>query len=186
MRQLLLIRHCQSSGQDPDAALTEIGPKQAEALAGFLSDYPIDRIVSSSYKRAQQSIEPFAAKVGLPIHLDHRLIERTLSGSPIDNWREVVRDSFGDLELRVPGGESAREVLDRGWDAITELIDGGHRFPIAAAHGNLLSLILNSLDPNFGYDGWESLSNPDVFALKEADDGRLVFERLWSEWPRAA
>ena len=110
-------------------ALTEIGRKQAEVLAGFLSDYPIDRIVSSSYTRAQQSIEPFAAKVGLPIHLDHRLIERTLSGSPIDNWREVVRDSFGDMELRVPGGESAREVLDRGWAAITELLDGGHRVP---------------------------------------------------------
>ena len=138
-------------------------------------------IVSSSYTRARQSIEPFAATVGLSVHLDHRLIERTLSGSPIDNWREVVRDSFGDLELRVPGGESAREVLDRGWAAITELLDGGHRFPIAVTHGNLLSLILNSLDPNFGYDGWESLSNPDVFALKETSDGRLVFERLWSD-----
>ena len=178
---MLLIRHCQSSGQDPDAALTEIGRKQAEALARFLSDYPIDMIVSSSYARAQQSIEPFAATVGLPVHLDHRLIERTLSESPIDNWREVVRDSFGDLELRIPGGESAREVLDRGWAAITELIDGGHQLPIAVTHGNLLSLILNSLDPNFGYAGWESLSNPDVFALKEASDGRLIFERLWSE-----
>ncbi|MDE2706044.1 MAG: histidine phosphatase family protein [Gemmatimonadota bacterium] len=178
---MLLIRHCQSSGQDPDAPLTEIGRKQAEALARFLSDYPIDMIVSSSYARAQQSIEPFAATVGLPVHLDHRLIERTLSGSPIDNWREVVRDSFGDLELRVSGGESAREVLDRGWAAITELIDGGYRLPIAVTHGNLLSLILNSLDSNFGCDGWESLSNPDVFALKEAIDGRLVFERLWSE-----
>ena len=178
---MLLIRHCQSSGQDPDAALTEIGCKQAEALAEFLSDYPIDMIVSSSYTRAQQSIEPFAANVGLPVHLDHRLVERTLSGSPIDNWREVVRDSFEDLELRVSGGESAREVLDRGWAAITELIDSGHQFPIAVTHGNLLSLILNSLDPNFGYAGWESLSNPDVFALKGGDDGRLIFERLWSE-----
>ena len=177
---MLLIRHCQSSGQDPDAALTGIGRKQAETLARVLSDYPIDMIVSSSYTRAQQSIEPFAATVGLPIYLDHRLIERTLSGSPIDNWREVVRDSFEDLELRIPGGESAREVLDRGWAAITELIDGGHQFPIAVTHGNLLSLVLNSLDPNFGYAGWESLSNPDVFALKEAIDGRLVFERLWS------
>ena len=178
---MLLIRHCQSSGQDPDAALTETGRKQAQALAEFLSDYPIDMIVSSSYARAQQSIEPFAATVGLPIHLDYRLIERTLSGSPIDNWREVVRDSFADLELRVPGGESAREVLDRGWAAINKLLDGDHQFPIAVSHGNLLSLILNSLDPNFGYDGWESLSNPDVFALKEAIDGRLVFKRLWSE-----
>lgn len=146
-----------------------------------MSCYPIDRIVSSTYTRAQQSVEPFAATVGLPVHLDHRLIERTLSGRPIDNWREVIRDSFGDLDLRVPGGESARAVLDRGWAAITELLDGGHRLPIAVTHGNLLSLILSSLAPEFGYDGWESLTNPDVFALKEAADGRLVFERLWAE-----
>ena len=179
--KLLLIRHCQASGQDSDAALTEIGLHQAERLARFLSCYPVDRIVSSTYTRAQQSVEPFAATVGLPVHLDHRLIERTLSGRPIDNWREVIRDSFGDLELRVPGGESARAVLDRGWAAITELLDGGHRLPIAVTHGNLLSLILSSLDPDFGYDGWESLTNPDVFALKEAADGRLVFERLWAE-----
>lgn len=176
---MLLIRHCQSSGQDPAAALTDIGRKQAEALAEFLSDYPIDLIVSSSYTRARQSIEPFAASVGLPVHLDHRLIERTLSGSPLANWREVVRDSFGDLELRAPGGESAREVLDRGWAAITALIDGEHQFPIAVTHGNLLSLILNSLDPDFGYAGWESLSNPDVFALRETSDEHLVFERVW-------
>ena len=83
----------------------------------------------------------------------------------------MVRDSFGDLELRVPGGESAREVLDRGWAAITELLDGGHQFPIVVTHGNLLSLILNSLDPNFGYDEWESLSNPDVFASKKPTVG---------------
>lgn len=181
MRHLLLIRHCQSTGQDPDAPLTEIGRKQAAALARFLVNYPIDRIVSSPYTRARQSIEPFATTVGLPVHLDHRLIERTLSGSPIDNWREVVRASFADLELRLSGGESAREVLDRGWAAVTALLDGGHQFPIAVTHGNLLSLILHSLDPNFGYAGWASLSNPDVFALKKADDGRLVFERLWSE-----
>ncbi len=117
----------------------------------------------------------------MPVHLDRRLTERTLSESPIENWREMVRDSFGDLELRLPGGESAREVLDRGWAAITELFNGGHRFPAAVTHGNLLSLILNSLDANFGYAEWESLSNPDVFALKKVGDGRLVFDRVWSE-----
>jgi len=164
--------------------LTEIGQKQTTALARFLSNYPIDQIVSSSYTRARQSIEPFATNVGLPVHLDRRLTERTLAGSPIDNWREVVRDSFEDLELRAPGGESAREVLARGWAAITELLNGGHRFPIAVTHGNLLSLVLNSLDPNFGYAGWESLANPDVFALKEAGDGRWAFERVWSEFKK--
>ena len=43
-----------------------------------------------------------------------------------------------------------------------------------------MSLVLNSLDPGFGYRGWESLSNPDVFLLQESEDGRVTFERLWA------
>ncbi len=181
MRQLLLIRHCQSSGQEAEAELTETGREQAERLAGFLSDYPIDMIASSTSARARQSIAPFALRMGLNIQLDHRLIERRLSTQAMDNWREVLRDSFDDGTLRATGGESAREAFNRGWAAITDLFDGDHRFPAAVTHGNLLSIILNSLDDNFGYDGWASLSNPDVFALREASDGRLEFERLWSE-----
>jgi hypothetical protein len=37
--------------------------------------------------------------------------------------------------------------------------------------------VLHSIDPGFGFRGWESLSNPDVYLL---DGGRcLRFERLW-------
>ena len=181
VRQLLLIRHCQISGQEAEAELTETGRAQAERLAGFLSAYPIDMIASSTYARARQSIEPFALRMGLHIHLDHRLIERRLSTHAIDNWREVLRDSFDDRSLRAAGGESGREAFDRGWAAVSDLFDANHRFPIAVTHGNLLSIILNSIDGGFGYDGWASLSNPDVFALREASDGRLEFERIWSE-----
>ena len=120
LRKLLLIRHCQSSGQSPDAALTKVGLEQARELADFLSDHPVDMIVSSSYTRAQQSIVPFVDRLSFPIQLDERLTERRLSSSPIDHWRQVVRDSFEDLDLRASGGESGREVLGRGWAALHE------------------------------------------------------------------
>ena len=45
-RKLLLVRHFQASGQELDATLTEVGTKQAETLAGFLSDMGVDKIVS--------------------------------------------------------------------------------------------------------------------------------------------
>ena len=181
MRQVLLIRHCESGGQESEAELTEAGREQAERLADFLSYHPIDRIASSSFVRAQQSIAPFAARNGLPVHTDDRLIERRLSAYAIDNWRVVVRDSFDDPALCAPGGESSREVLARGWAAITDLLDGKNRLPIAVTHGNLLSIVLNSLDGDFGYNSWASLSNPDVFHLRESGAGRWEFERLWSK-----
>ena len=180
VRRLLLVRHCQSSGQTPDAELTELGFEQANALADFLSDRQVDAIVSSAYKRAQQSIEPFAVAMGLAVRTDHRLNERTLSAGPMNTWRELVRDSFEDLDLRAPGGESAREVLGRAWASLDDLLKGDYRLPLAVTHGNLMSLVLNSLDPTFGYEEWETLSNPDVFMLRESRGGRLIFERLWA------
>ena len=178
-RRLLLVRHCQASGQLPEDPLTETGFRQAEALVNFLSGMGVDVAVSSAFKRARQTIEPFAVSAGLTVRVDHRLNERRLADGPLDNWRDVIRSSFDDLDSRAPGGESGREVLERAWVCINELLDGGYNLPLAVTHGNLLSLVLNSLDPAFGYSGWESLSNPDVYLLQDSGDGRLTFERLW-------
>ena len=180
-RRLLLVRHCQASGQLPEDPLTEVGLEQAASLAEFLADRQVDVVVSSAFKRARQTIEPFAAASGLTLRIDTRLNERTLSDAPVENWREVIRGSFVDPDMSLPGGESGREVLQRGWACLNELLDGGHTLPLAVSHGNLLSLVLNSVDPAFGgYSGWESLSNPDVFLLYDTGEGRLAFQRLWA------
>lgn len=180
------MRHCTSSGPLPDDPLSEAGFAEAEALVDFLSNRGIDAVVASAYRRAQQSIEPFAARAGLPVHVEPRLNERMLSSGPagecrpMDDWREVVRSSFDDPDLRAPGGESPREVLRRAWNALDELLDAGYRLPVVATHGQLMSLVLTALDPGFGFSGWEFLSNPDVYLLHADGDGRLAFERLWA------
>ena len=178
-RRLLLIRHCAASGQQPDAALSEDGQRQARALARFLFRHPIDHVVASTYTRARETIEPFAARADLPVHLDDRLVEQTLAAPPVSNWREAVRDGFADPDLRLPGGESVRDVLQRGWAALDDLFGGGHRLPVAVTHGKFLSVILSSIDADFGYAQWQSLSNPDVFALSEGGAG-WKYERIWS------
>ena len=178
-RNLILVRHCQAAGQEPDAVLTAEGLAQAQGLSRFLSEYPIDFLAASRFRRARQSIEPYAAEADLPIHMDSRLNERTLSAEPVENWQAIVRDSFDDHDLRAPGGESAREVLVRAWAAMDDVIDAGHALPLVVTHGNLMALVLHSLDPAFGYGEWESLTNPDVYHLREEQPGRLAFERIW-------
>ncbi len=179
MRRLILVRHCQASGQAPDDALTPEGLGQAEALRDFLLKKPVETVVASEFRRAQQSAEPLAAALDVPLRVDGRLNERKLAGAPLEIWREVVRDSFEDLDLRAPGGESAREVLARGWASLNELLEGGFRLPVAVTHGNLMSLVLNSIDAGFGYRGWEGLSNPDVYLLADPGGGPMSFRRLW-------
>ena len=180
MARVLLVRHCESSGQAPDAPLSTRGSVQAEALADFLAPRGVGRILSSPYLRARQTIEPFARVAGLPVELDDRLAERRLSKEPIADWREVVRRSFVEPAFSVPGGESGAETLARGFAAIRAALDLDGPVPVIVSHGQLLSLVLHSVDPTFGYDGWEALSNPDVHLLESSADGVLSYERLWA------
>ncbi len=180
LQRFLLIRHCQAVNQAPQAALTEVGRKQAEELASFLQQRAVDHIVSSSYARAQQSILPFAQRSGLRVNLDQRLIERRLADRHVKQWQQAIRKSFEDLNFRLPGGESGREVQARAWAALNATMEADYVLPVFVTHGNLISLLLNSLDSDFGYQQWESLSNPDVFQLEEHGQGQWQFERIWS------
>ena len=173
-----MIRHCEAMGPAPNAPLTESGRQQAQHLAEFLADYPVDFIATSQFARTKQTIAPFAATVHLPINTDNRLNERTLSASPVANWQEVVRDSFGDDLLRLPGGESASDVLQRAWSALRDLFELKYSMPVVVTHGNLMALVLHSIDSSFGFDGWKSLTNPDLYVLQENGAGRHTFERI--------
>lgn len=178
MRSVILIRHCESSGQHAEAPLTETGSAQARGLAERLSPLPIDHIVSSPYARAIGTIEPYAASANLPIQLDYRLAERRLSPEPIDHWRDVVRRSFEEPDFGIPGGETGRETLVRGWAAIEAVMDGAHELPVVVSHGQLLGLVLHSIDSGFGFAGWQSLGNPDAYLLERDGRGHLSFSRL--------
>ena len=181
MPKLLLVRHCESSGQDSAAPLTERGREQAAGLAIELARYPIDHVVTSPYLRARETIAPFAEQARLRVYPDEALAERRLSPEPIDRWQDEIRKSFIDLDHRLPGGESGREALVRGWAALAVILAGGYRLPVVVSHGQLLALVLHSLDPSFGFSGWESLSNPDVYLLENSAAGRLRFTRVWSQ-----
>ena len=181
VRRFLLVRHCESSGPAPDAPLTPRGLVQAEKLAEFLGDYPINRVVSSPHPKALATIEPFAACAGLAIETHGGLVERRIAPGPFDGWREVVRRSFKEPTYALPGGESASEVLKRGWAAIQSVAESGCQCPVVVSHGQLLSLVLHSLDPSFGYAAWESLSNPDVYVLEGAEVGSTFgWKRIWA------
>jgi 2,3-bisphosphoglycerate-dependent phosphoglycerate mutase len=174
---LLLVRHCQTTGQSADDPLTELGHAQAAALTEFLAGFPVARLISSPYTRARQSIAPFAARSGLPVAVDPRLAERTIAPArlPLPNWRELVERAFVDPDHREPGGESGRDVLDRVWAAVTEAADGDGLAALVG-HGHAFGLLLHAIDPRFGFAGHAAMTNPDVYRLERAP---WRFERLW-------
>ncbi|HEY3112024.1 MAG TPA: histidine phosphatase family protein [Chloroflexota bacterium] len=174
MSTLYLVRHCRAAGQAPEAPLTAEGLAQAERLADFLAPLAPDRIVSSHFRRAVQSVEPLAARLNLPIELDDRLRERLLTTASGD-WAEQLRRSFDDLDAVLEGGESTRAAMARGAAAIEAALANGARATVVACHGNLSTLILRHFDGRAGFAEWRAMTNPDVFRIVAGQP-----ERIWS------
>jgi len=178
VRRLFLVRHCESTGQEASAPLTTVGHTQAVLLADHLETVGADLLVSSPYTRAQQSVTPLAQRLGLPVETDARLAERVLSAAPLAHWREAIRQTFADLDLAWPGGESSRTAMARGRAAIDALLARPERVAVVVTHGNLMTLILHSFEAPFDFAAWERLSNPDVYGLTVHTD-RVRVSRTW-------
>ena len=166
-RRIILIRHCESSGWEPDAPLTARGRRQAEDLADRLAALAVDALVSSPHVRARQSIEPFAAASGLDVRVDDRLVEKVLARHSIDGWRAAVRRSFSDPDWKLPGGESGSEAQRRGRAAVEAALSEAHGLCAVVTHGQLMTLVLRSIDARFGFHEWALLSNPDGYFVDQ-------------------
>lgn len=179
MKTYYIVRHCQATEQSEDAYLTPQGIAQSHALAQFFSGIHLNKIISSPYKRAIQTIEPLAHAKQLEIQIDQRLSERVLSDKPMDDWYEKLKLSFTDLHMACEGGESSQEAMNRIVEALYEQIKLGKNHTLFVTHGNLMSLLLKHADPTIGFKEWEKLSNPDVYVLKYFKPDHIEIERIW-------
>ena len=170
MGEVLLIRHCQAVGQAPEAALSSVGSRRARQLAHALADRPIRHVVASPYRRARETALPLSELLHLPIHMDERLTEHLLADPPVADWESWVARAFNDPEASAPGGDSPADTLSRAMAALEELL----ALPVlvgAVTHGLLLSLVLHSIDPHFGFESWKSMQTPEVYVLSESSGG---------------
>lgn len=175
---ILLIRHCAATGQEADAPLTEKGTADATRLADWLITEEIEAIYASPFSRAVATLEPLAARTGLPIRTDPRLQERILSAAPRADWLHHLEVSFRDFSYRLDGGESIGEAQARGLAALEDVASTGHARVAVASHGNLIAAILAAIDPAFGFEAWRAMTNPDVFRLTLEGGRPTRFRRI--------
>jgi len=174
MKKIYLVRHCEATGQLADAQLTEVGFKQAEQLAEFLTKLKISHLKSSTFTRAIQTIEPFSQAIGLTIATDDRLIERDLGLGIVDDWFDKFSPTFVDLDLKYGEGESSYEAQKR----ILAVIDESETGTLLVSHGNLIALALMHFGDADGFTYWQELTNPDVFELM-IDRDVTTINRIW-------
>ncbi|AYF98094.1 histidine phosphatase family protein [Protaetiibacter intestinalis] len=129
-------------GRLPGFGLSELGHEMAALSAASLDGRPITSLVASPLQRTQESAAPWAARFGLEVRLDERLIEphNRFEGS---NVRRSLRDPRNWPYLigpwRPTWGEAFTSIRRRMMAAVAEAyasVDGGevvlvsHQLPI--------------------------------------------------------
>jgi 8-oxo-(d)GTP phosphatase len=114
----LLVRHASAGerdeweGDDRLRPLDKKGRRQSKALAETLAELGTTRLLSSPYVRCVQTLEPAAARLGLPVEQRDELAEGA-SGAEVESLLAELRGS-------VP-------ALSTHGDVIEELLGPQHR-----------------------------------------------------------
>jgi broad specificity phosphatase PhoE len=160
---ILLTRHGHTDRSDPEqylgqqvqAALTDRGRNDAEALANRLHGVQVDRIVSSPLSRAVETARIIGERVGAAIEVDERLTELDYGAWEGLTVEEIDRRFPGERDLydadpsihRVGGGESGLAVAARVGDFMESLIgwweqEGADRTCLLVGHSSLNRILL--------------------------------------------
>jgi len=135
--------------------LSELGLRQARAVADALAGEHFDALYSSDLGRAVQTAETIAQRSGLDVITDARLRERHLGimqGLTIAEFQqkhpeEHTRFRAGDPDYALPHGESSRQRHDRNVACLNDVVQRhpGQRLLIVAHGGVLDSLFRHTL-----------------------------------------
>ncbi len=170
---VLLVRHAEAvpvgtpDVADDDRPLTDAGRRAAAELAEELDDWEVTSVYSSPYARSLETVTVLAQRRGLGVQVLDDLRERRLSLDLHDGWRESLEQSWIDADFALPGAESGR-VAQRRASGMLDLLrarhpDGGRL--VIGSHGNLISLLLQALDPGVGYDFHMAMPMPAIYRL---------------------
>jgi broad specificity phosphatase PhoE len=114
---MILIRHAQSEWNKhfaetridpgiPDPSLTDLGRRQAEALAETLSTYSLRALIASPYRRTLETADIVASSLGLPISVNPLVRERCVFSCDIGSHPDILQDASPEIDF---GG------LEDGW-----------------------------------------------------------------------
>jgi probable phosphoglycerate mutase len=158
-KTLYIVRHGQTDlnkqgivqGRGRDTDLNDEGRSQANLFFQAYKDVHFDKIYISKLKRTQQSVQQFI-DLGIPYEKLEGLDElawgelegRASTPETKNAFMKLVRDWVsGDLDSKIPGGESPNEVLARQKIALDIILSHPEeRTVLICMHGRALRLLL--------------------------------------------
>ena len=188
---VLLIRHGQSEGNaerrfggHTATPLSPRGRRQAQALARALKDEGLTALYSSDLARAVETAEPLAKLTGLAINPTNAFRERSvgvMEGLTFENAAQQHPEQYAallrrDFEHVLTGGESYRQLLDRAWQKLDEIIaqNEGGKIAVFSHTGTICILALHlmgALDAPELKPVWITSANCGVTRFELVEDG---------------
>ncbi|MFM2182251.1 MAG: hypothetical protein RJB61_545 [Actinomycetota bacterium] len=151
--ELLLIRHALPVRRElaegiADPELAPAGREQAQRLADYLADEPIDALFSSPMRRALETAEPISRRAGLGVTVVDDVAEWDRKSSeyvPLEELKAAGDPRWHDIVAgRAPmGDETPASFRARVVDAVEALIDAnpGRRIAVTC-HGGVVNAYL--------------------------------------------
>lgn len=184
-KSLFIVRHGETDynkgnllqGRGIDASLNKIGRGQAEDVANYLIQYPVDQLVTSSLKRSIETVQPLALKKKLESSSDRDLDEMSFGefeGRHISDVKDDLEQfhlswKSGNITKSLPGGESPDNVFKRANNAVNNLLTYSENQTIVfILHGRLIRILLSEW-LGFG------LKNMDQVQHKNGGINKLVY-----------
>ena len=150
--QLLVIRHAlplrSEPGEGSDPNLSEDGIEQAKRLPDALARFPISRIVSSPQRRAIQTAQPVAEKLGLTIDIEPRIAEYD---HDLEHYIPIEQATEEDLKRLIaghlPGGVDESAFIARVNEGIAGVVAGAdHEDTVAVfCHGGVINALIHTI-----------------------------------------
>ena len=190
MGEILLIRHGETAWNREavfrgraDIPLSGRGREQARLLGEAVSSQPLRAVYASPLSRARETAAPLAARLGLEVVAEPRLIDMSFGeweGKPLEEvqekWPSRYRTWLAEPQtFRAPGGESLEEVLGRTLPAMTE-IAARHEGAAAVVSHRVVCKALLCAALGAGPGGfWRvQVDTASVSLLKHTRDGWVV------------
>jgi len=133
-----------------NSGLSQLGIRQARAIAGALSGGTFDVIYSSDLERARHTADIIAGKLNMEVRTDAGLREINMGlmqGLKRDEfilkYPEVIKKFHSDPEYIIPGGESKQQFYDRIILTLKRIVRmHEYRNILLVAHGGVLDIAI--------------------------------------------
>ena len=160
----ILIRHGESlsnregrvQGQ-ADVKLSDTGRQQATAVASWCKSQSFYKksceLWSSPLCRARETADVIGTAIGLSAQIEDKLVELNAGVFQGHLWddladrfpEDVAQWRSGDVDFQIPGGESRRQLAERGSHALQSLSCRPVDSMVIVAHGGVLTAALGLL-----------------------------------------